>query len=77
VISISGSKNGFTFRNVVAGLLGNSQLDPVLCLLFIFGILTDRIHFNNKEQQGAMPTTSVADPGSGAFLTPASVIRDG
>ncbi len=30
-------------RNVVAGLLSNTQLDPLLCLLFIFGILTDRI----------------------------------
>ncbi len=39
---------------MVAGLLGNTQLDPGLCLLFIFGILTDRIHFTNREQQGAM-----------------------
>ncbi len=38
-----------TFRNIVVGLLANTQLDPALCLLFIFGILTDRIHFNNKE----------------------------
>jgi hypothetical protein len=54
VISISVCKNGVNFRNVVAGLLGNSQLDPVLCLLFIFGLLTDKIHFTNREQQGAI-----------------------
>ena len=48
------------FRNVVVGLLANSQLDPTLCLLFIFGILTDRIHLNNTSR----------DPGRGSLIFP-------
>ena len=61
IVGLSGFNTAYVIQGaLVVGLLANSQLDPTLCLLFIFGILTDRIHLNNTSR----------DPGRGSLIFP-------